>query len=193
MRVNEIFHSLQGEGYHTGTPAVFVRMSGCNLACPFCDTRHQAYVEMTEDEITAAVARMKAPMVVFTGGEPALQLTSSLVQRMQEFGYLVCVETNGTVRLPEEVDWVTLSPKDMFLGSKARPVLQQANELKVVYDGVHEPEEYADIAVEHRFLQPCDTGDPVRNDAIVHEAVEYCLRHPRWRLSLQTHKLINIR
>lgn len=193
MKVNEIFCSLQGEGYHSGVPAVFVRLSGCNLACPFCDTHHQSGTDMSEEAIAAEAGRHKAPLLVFTGGEPALQLTDSLVERVKAMGFFVCVETNGTLALPEGVDWVTLSPKDAFVGSQHAPVLTHADELKVVFDGLHEPSPYRHIEVRHRFLQPCDTGDAERNAAIVRQTVDYIQRHPEWRLSLQIHKIIHIR
>ena len=199
MRVNEIFYSLQGEGYNTGTPAVFVRLSGCNLQCPFCDTDFSAFTEMSEGEIVEEVARYDAPLVVITGGEPALQLTESLVEMLHWLGRTVAVETNGTLELPKNVDWITLSPKDAFLGEKATPILREADELKIVFDenmckdDVHIVSKYANIKVKHRFLQPCDTGDAVRNAEITKKTIDYCKEHPQWRLSLQIHKFLNIR
>ena len=192
MRVNEIFCSLQGEGYHSGTPAVFVRLSGCNLRCPFCDTRHEHGTEMSEEEVVEAVSRHAARHVVVTGGEPALQLAPSLVDALHVIGRYVAVETNGTRALPANVDWVTLSPKDAFLGPQAAPVLTRADELKLLFDGVHEPQPYGDISVTHHFLQPCDTGNPTQNARITAATVDYILRHPEWRLSLQIHKILGI-
>lgn len=199
MRVNEIFYSLQGEGFNAGTPAVFIRFSGCNLQCPFCDTQHQEGKEMTEGDIIEEVSRYKAQLVVVTGGEPALQLTESLVEMLHLLGKTVAVETNGTVELPKNVDWITLSPKDMFLGEKAKPVLTAADELKLVFsedmcrDASQCVSRYAHIKVAHRFLQPCDTGDAAKNAEITKKTIEFCKEHPEWRLSLQTHKLLNIR
>ena len=193
MKVNEIFYSLQGEGFNTGTPAVFIRFSGCNLECPFCDTQHQEGKEMTEGDIIEEVAHYKANLVVVTGGEPALQLTESLVEMLHFLGKTVAVETNGTVELPKNVDWITLSPKDAFLGEKAMPILKEADELKVVFDGENEPKLYGNININHRFLQPCDTGDAEKNAVIIKKTVEYCKENPEWRLSLQTHKILNIR
>lgn len=199
MKVNEIFYSLQGEGFNTGTPAIFVRLSGCNLDCPFCDTDHIAGKEMTEGEIIEEVSRYKAQLVVITGGEPALQLTESLVEMLHLLGKTVAVETNGTVELPKNVDWITLSPKDAFLGEKATPVLTDADELKLVFsedmckDAQPCVSMYANINVNHRFLQPCDTGDASKNKEIMQKTIEYCKEHPEWRLSLQTHKILNIR
>ena len=200
MKVNEIFYSLQGEGFNTGTPAVFIRFSGCNLQCPFCDTQHQEGKEMTEGDIIEEVSRYKANLVVVTGGEPALQLTESLVEMLHLLGKTVAVETNGTVELPKNVDWITLSPKDAFLGEKAKPILKEADELKLIYDGenhgrddVHIVSRYANIKVTHRFLQPCDTGDAEKNKEIIKKTIEFCKEHPEWRLSLQIHKILNIR
>ena len=194
IRVNEIFHSLQGEGANSGTAAVFLRLSGCNLQCPFCDTDHSDGTVMTEEEAAEATRQWPTRLVVVTGGEPALQLNTALVDALHRRGKHIAVETNGTLPLPDGVDWITLSPKDLFLGPSARPVLTDADELKVVFDGEHLPPDYSHIAIRHgRFLQPCDTGDPIRNAAIAAATVEYIKAHPEWRLSLQIHKILNIR
>lgn len=193
MKVTEIFYTLQGEGYHSGTPAVFVRLSGCNLHCPFCDTQHESGSEMSEAEIVERVRQWPARLTVITGGEPSLQLTATLVDALHKAGKYVAVETNGTHPLPTNVDWVTLSPKDLFIGPQAAPVLTHVDELKVVYDGEHEPQPYSHIDVRHRFLQPCDTNDPARNEQITAATVGYIKHHPQWRLSLQIHKILNIR
>lgn len=190
MKVNEIFYSLQGEGYYTGTAAVFVRLSGCNLRCPFCDTDHQSGMEMTEEAIVEAVCQHPARHVVITGGEPSLFLTASLVDALHKAGRYVAIETNGTKQLPENVDWITLSPKDAFVESAA-PAISRCNEIKVVFDGNDIPN-YSHITAEHHFLQPCDTGNSDKNASIVQGATSYILSHPEWRLSLQTHKIINI-
>lgn len=193
MKVNEIFYSLQGEGYHSGTPAVFVRFSGCNLRCPFCDTQHEEGIEMSETEIVEAVKTYPASLVVVTGGEPAMQLTEGLVDTLHAAGKYVSVETNGTLPLPKNVDWITLSPKDSWVGSQAAPVLSRADELKLLFDGTHEPSLYSHIAVAHRFLQPCDMGNDARNAEIMQATVDYIKKNPAWRLSLQIHKILKIR
>lgn len=194
MKVNEIFYSLQGEGYHVGTAATFVRLSGCNLHCPFCDTQHESGTEMSDEEIVEAVRTNPARLVVVTGGEPSLQLTKSLVNALHDADKMVAVETNGTHRLPGNVDWITLSPKDHYLGGQAKVVLTIVDELKVIFDGIVAPDMYNGIMCTHgRFLQPCDTGDPERNAAIRNAAIEYIKKDPRWRLSLQIHKMLNIR
>ena len=194
MKVNEIFYSLQGEGYHVGTAATFVRFSGCNLHCPFCDTQHESGTEMSDEEIVEAVAANPARLVVITGGEPSLQLTRNLVNVLHDIDKMVAVETNGTHRLPGNVDWITLSPKDKYLGGEAKVVLNIVDELKVVFDGIHAPDMYDDIMCTHgRYLQPLDTGDAERNAQIRNAAIEYIKKDPRWKLSLQTHKMLNIR
>lgn len=194
MRINEIFYSLQGEGFYTGTPSLFVRLSGCNLKCPFCDTDHLPYTEMTEHEIIEEAAKCPAKHVVITGGEPSLQLTESLVDGLHGVGKYVAVETNGTHELPQNVDWVTLSPKDRFVKTRsASIVLSRFNEIKVVFTERGIPSEYTEIQADHHFLQPCDIGEESRNAEILRSAIAYCLEHPIWRLSLQTHKLIGVR
>lgn len=110
-KINEIFYSLQGEGFHTGTPAVFIRLSGCNLKCPFCDTQHEEGVLMTDEEIMAEVGKYPAMMVILTGGEPSLWIDREFVDRLHRMGKYVCIETNGTHELPDNIDWVTCSPK----------------------------------------------------------------------------------
>ncbi|HIZ25803.1 radical SAM protein [Barnesiella sp. An55] len=192
MRVNEIFYSLQGEGRFTGTAAVFVRLSGCNLRCSFCDTRHETYTSLTEDEIVRQVVAYPSPHVVITGGEPTLQLTQSLVDKLHEAGRFIQIETNGSIPLDSElvraIDWITCSPKEL-------PVkIGRVDELKVVYEG-QDMTPYETMGQEYRAvlsLQPCDTGDEARNVQLLDEAVCYIQAHPQWRLSLQTHKLIHI-
>ena len=193
MRVNEIFYSLQGEGFYVGVPSVFIRLSGCNLQCSFCDTTHQSFTDMSEREIADVVAQYPAQHVVITGGEPALQLTALLIELLHKLDKEVAVETNGTHILPENVDWITLSPKDAFIASPAaKVVLKRCNEMKVVFTGNELPN-YDNIACDHYFLQPCDVDDAEQNKKIIEATIAYCLQHPKWRLSLQTHKLLGIR
>lgn len=193
MRINEIFYSLQGEGFYTGTPSLFIRLSGCNLQCPFCDTEHIPYTDMTEREIIEEAEKCLAKHVVITGGEPSLQLTDSLVEGLHGVGKYVAVETNGTHELPSNVDWITLSPKDHFVQTDAAIVLRHCNEIKVVFTEQVLPSEYAEIQADQHFLQPCDVGDEARNAEILKRTIDYCLAHPIWRLSLQTHKLVGVR
>ncbi len=192
MLVNEIFYSLQGEGFFTGTPSVFLRLSGCNLKCPFCDTDHQQGTEMTEAEIAEKVAAYPARHVVVTGGEPSLQLTASLVDLLHQKGRFVAVETNGTRQLPPNVDWITLSPKSPFVSTPAAQIaLTRCDELKFVYTGTP-PTNFPKLTAKHHFLQPCDTGNAAQNRKLRQEAITFCLTHPEWRLSLQTHKILDI-
>ncbi|MBQ6046201.1 MAG: radical SAM protein [Bacteroidales bacterium] len=194
MLVNEIFRSLQGEGVNAGKVAVFVRFAGCNLRCPFCDTDHGRGQEMTAEEIVGEVVRSgETELTVLTGGEPGLQVTEELVELLHRAGKRVAIETNGTVELPSGIDWVTVSPKDGYVGEEGKPVVRKADELKVVYDGEREPGSYGEMEVGEWILQPCDTGNEQRNREIVEKTVRYCLEHPEWRLGLQVHKLLGIR
>ena len=207
MKVNETFLSLQGEGYFTGTPAFFLRLSGCNLKCSFCDTQHQTYREMTEDEILLEAVHSGMHHIVITGGEPALQLTQSLVDSLHRAGLFVQVETNGTLPLPDGIDWVTCSPKALKVlsnshlkGEKPGKGLK-IDELKVLYKGEGDnPERLleslpfgGDGGEPRLYLQPLDTGDAEQNRAILRSCIDYIMQHPRWRLSLQTHKLLGIK
>lgn len=193
MRVNEIFYSLQGEGFHTGTPTIFIRLSGCNLRCAFCDTLHEPFEELSEEEIIERIAPYPASLVVVTGGEPALQLTESLVDLLHVQNKYVAVETNGTRPLPANVDWITLSPKQSFVGDKGKVVLSYADEVKVVYDGVHPIEQMVEgLESDNWFVQPCDTGDERRNAELTAQCIDFVKDHPWWRLSIQTHKILGM-
>ena len=186
-RINEIFYSLQGEGRNVGTPAVFIRFSGCNLRCPFCDTDFSASTAMTKAQILKTALQYPARFVVLTGGEPSLQVDEPLIHALHDAGFYIAIETNGTHTLPDGIDWVTVSPKE---GSDV--VILNANEVKVVYTG-QDVEQYLRIASQHYYLQPCATtidGQPSDNCP---EVIRYCLAHPQWRLSLQTHKMLSIK
>jgi len=179
-KINEIFYSLQGEGFHTGTPAVFIRFSGCNLHCPFCDTQHENGVMMTDEEILTEVVKYPAKMVILTGGEPGLWIDESLVNVLHHIGKYITIETNGTRTLPKGIDWITCSPKE-----NADVVLDRIDELKVVYTG--QPLNiYDKYTTKCRFLQPCSNKN-------IQETIDCVKQHPEWRLSLQTHLLIGIR
>lgn len=179
-KVNEIFYSIQGEGYFTGTPAVFIRFSGCNIQCSFCDTIHQEGRLMSDEEILSEVGRFPARHIVITGGEPGLQVTVELVELLRQQGKFVQIETNGTVALPENIDWVTCSPK---AGHEVR--IARMDELKVVYLG-QDLSIYDHWEAKVRCLQPCSGKN-------TEEVIEYIKEDPRWRLSLQTHVMLNIR
>lgn len=205
-RVNSIFYSLQGEGRNTGRAALFVRFAGCNLRCPFCDTQFDTYTEMTADSIIAAIRRhaphlqSPLPLVVLTGGEPTLQVDEALVDRLHAQGYRVAMESNGTLPAPANLDWLTVSPKN-WQKAKDAPWTQdkgkRCDELKIVFDETtaRQLPPAPPCPAGHQpllYLQPCDTGDPLRNAAIVQQCVDYIKHHPQWCLSLQTHKLIDI-
>ncbi len=190
--INEIFYSLQGEGANTGTPSVFVRFSGCNLRCRFCDTDHLQHTSMTADQIAHEVAKNPAPLVVLTGGEPAMQIDVALVTALHDTGKAVAIETNGTLPLPAGLDWVTLSPKDLFDGGDSLPCrLTHCDELKVVYTG-QDLSHYDHIQARQRFLQPCFVPDPEQRQRNIDATVKAVLDNPRWRLSLQTHRILHI-
>jgi 7-carboxy-7-deazaguanine synthase len=204
----EIFYTLQGEGANTGRPAVFCRFAGCNLwsgreadrataTCGFCDTDFVGTDGpgggrfATAQALAAAVAAAWPEpstdhrLVVCTGGEPLLQIDAALVAALHDAGFEIAVETNGTVEPPPGLDWICVSPK---AGAALR--LNAGDELKLVFPQVGaEPERFADLPFRHFFLQPMD--GPVR-EANTRAALRYCLEHPRWRLSLQTHKLLGI-
>jgi 7-carboxy-7-deazaguanine synthase len=209
--VKEIFYTLQGEGAHAGRPAVFCRFAGCNLwtgreedrataICRFCDTEFVGVDGegggsfATADDLANAIARSwpsNAPLdakryVVCTGGEPLLQLDDALVAALHGLGFEVAVETNGTRRGPRGLDWICVSPK-----ADAELILQAGHELKLVYPQERaEPGLFAHLDFGRFYLQPMDGLLRARN---TERAVRYCLEHPQWRLSLQTHKLLGIR
>lgn len=179
-RVNEIFYSLQGEGAWTGTPMVFLRMSGCNLRCPFCDTSHESYSEMSLEEIVDTLLKEGGACrrVCITGGEPSLQVDEALVKALHKAGFLLHIETNGTRELPEGIDWITVSPKSDI-------VLRKADELKLVLTEGIDPAKWEDFPAAWHFLQPCSCQNTT-------ETIDYVKAHPKWRLSLQTHKYLDI-
>lgn len=193
-RINEIFYSLQGEGFHTGTPAVFVRFSGCNLRCAFCDTQHQTGENMSLEEIANEIEKHPiAPLVVLTGGEPSLFIDEAFVAVLkQKTGKRIAIETNGTRPLPSNLDWVTFSPKTAFEGGELEPcVLTSCDELKVVYLG-QDLAQYDKIQAKNRFLQPCFSEDETQRIANMKACVEAVMQNLNWRLSLQTHRILNI-
>lgn len=192
MKINEIFYSVQGEGFHAGTPAVFIRFSGCNLKCPFCDTNHFTGNEMSVSDIIEEITKYPARLIIITGGEPSLFLTDELVNKLHDKGKYVAVETNGTNKLPSSVDWVTLSPKDNFV-KNAVPVNQRYDEVKAVFDGNQNVDKYLSIPAKQYYLQPCDTGNETLNKEIINKTLEHCMKEGKWRISIQIHKILNVR
>ena len=193
MRVNEIFYSIQGEGAHSGEAVIFVRFSGCNLKCSFCDTEHQPYQDLTEDEICAEIAKYPASLVVITGGEPTLQLTHSLVDKIHNLGKMVAIETNGTRKVPSNVDWVTVSPKSLFVGEIGKPIIKTAQEVKIILDDLHTYDDPTfGITATYYFVQPCDTLNEARNRDIINRCLNFVKENPKWKISLQMHKILNV-
>jgi 7-carboxy-7-deazaguanine synthase (Cx14CxxC type) len=206
--VKEIYYTLQGEGGQAGRAAVFCRFTGCNLwtgreedrskaVCQFCDTDFIGTDGPGGGKFASAEALAQAvlkhwptgsggkPLVVFTGGEPLLQLDQALVDALHAAGFEIAVETNGTQPAPQGLDWICVSPK-----ADAELVLKRGTELKLVFPQLSAmPERFADLDFQHFFLQPMDGIEGKKN---TQKAIEYCLQHPQWRLSIQTHKVIGI-
>jgi 7-carboxy-7-deazaguanine synthase (Cx14CxxC type) len=208
--IKEIFYTLQGEGANAGRPAVFCRFAGCNLwsgreadraeaTCKFCDTEFvgtdgpgggsfataQDLAEAVRAAWPAHASAQARPLVVCTGGEPLLQLDAAATVQLHAAGFEIAVETNGTLVLPPGLDWICVSPK-----AGAPLVLTTGDELKLVFPQEGgEPERYRELRFRYFFLQPMDGPNLARHTAL---AVEYCLRHPEWRLSIQTHKMLGI-
>lgn len=205
--VKELFYTLQGEGARAGRPAVFLRFAGCNLwsgreqdradaICQFCDTDFVGTdgdgggkFETAHALADAALNKWPgggAPYIVCTGGEPLLQLDRPLIDALHACGFEVAIESNGTLAAPSGVDWICISPK-----ANAEFVQRSGNELKLVYpQSGADPAQYEGLAFDHFFLSPMDSPE---RDANTQAAIAYCLAHPQWRLSLQTHKFLGIR
>ncbi len=208
--VKEMYYTLQGEGAQTGRPAVFLRFAGCNLwsgrekdraeaVCRFCDTDFVGTDGVNGGKFRTAAALASAvracwpkdaggtPYVVCTGGEPLLQLDRDAIDALHAEGFEIAIETNGTLLAPTGIDWICVSPK-----AGASVVQTEGDELKLVYpqrEAAAQPENFEDWQFRHFFLQPLDDAHKLEN---TRAAIDYCLRHPRWKLSLQTHKMIGI-
>lgn len=177
-RINEIFYSIQGEGRWAGTPMIFIRFAGCNMRCRFCDTDHEAYTLMSAADILARINNTPGRYVCLTGGEPGMQVDGELVDLLHRQGRTVHIETNGTYPIPANIDWVTVSPK------AGKLAVERADEIKVVYLDQN-VEKWESFPAEHHYLQPCsgeNTG----------KVINYIKRHPRWKISVQLHKLLKI-
>ena len=209
--VKEIFYTLQGEGAQTGRPAVFLRFAGCNLwsgkeqdrnraICNFCDTdfvgndgpgggKFSTEQDLANEVLSLWPSRENdhKRFVVCTGGEPLLQLDKKLIDALHILKFEIAIETNGTILAPDKIDWICVSPK-----SNASIIQKTGNELKLVFPQLNEkaqPEEFTNLKFKHFFLQPLESKDLKRNTKL---AIEYCLSHPQWKLSIQTHKTIGI-
>jgi 7-carboxy-7-deazaguanine synthase len=195
-KINEIFYSIQGEGYHSGKPAVFIRFSGCNLRCEYCDTEFMTGLDMSTSEIMANIRDYPCKFVVITGGEPLMNDTTELAKALKEAGYYIAVESNGMFPLRHDFfDWVTISPKN----NKIR--IKECQELKVVLGMDEIPETYG-INAGYYYLSP---KNPTHDQPVGSRAADffdintarycyrYILKHPEWRLSLQVHKVIGVK
>lgn len=206
-KIKEIYYTIQGEGYHTGRPAVFCRFAGCNLwsgreedrdkaVCKFCDTDFWGTDGINGGkysalELASTILSLwpshsdQKVFVVCTGGEPALQLDSVLVDTFHNAGFEIAIESNGTVPLADNIDWICISPK-----ANSTLVVTHGNELKLVYpQPENKPEDYKDLHFDHFYLQPLDDQCQQEN---IKKSLQYCLSHPWWKLSIQTHKVIGI-
>lgn len=199
-KVNEIFYSIQGEGAHAGEAAVFVRFSVCNLKCPFCDTKFDEYELMSAEEIIAKMQEVNTggcKLCVLTGGEPTLQYDKELEHRLHRAGYTINMESNGTHLLKAPVDFLTISPKTQWQQQAKVVVNQPVGEIKVVVDKrtiLYQLHDYAEQYPEAKlFIQPCDTGFIKDNKEIISRCVEFIKDNPKWKLSLQQQKIINVR
>ncbi len=208
-KINEIFYSLQGEGHHEGYPSVFIRFSGCNLSCPFCDTKHEKGIFMDDDAIIHAVKLYKADWIVMTGGEPALSIDADFIHLLRRAtGKKIAIETNGTVPLPDGIDWITCSPKTGICrpgGLKpgeepsnpdfANVVIPYANEIKVVDVG-QDLDPYFSLKCKGEdtimYLQPCYVPDEEEFAKNRLRTVRRVLADPRWTLSVQLHRFLGI-
>ena len=213
-KVNEIFYTLQGEGAHSGIPAVFIRFSSCNLRCPWCDTEFTEFTPMTAEQIIAEALDLydtpneRRKMCVLTGGEPGLQVDKPLIDALHAEGFYICIETNGTRPLPEGIDWITCSPKESSITDPKSQItnlsLHRVDEVKVVFTSTYDPEIWrTQLEAEHWMLQPLrftgewlidnpDSGEDDRNDNL-DDTVRHILSHPFWRLSVQLHKIAGLR
>lgn len=193
--VNEIFYSLQGEGFHAGHAAVFIRFSGCNLKCPFCDTDHSSADLLTAEEIVAGIADFPSRLVILTGGEPSLCIDESLVKILHADNRYIAVETNGTNPLPVGIDWITFSPKIGMTAGADVIKIEYADEIKVVNVGqdltqyLSMPQRTKDTKM---YLQPCFVEDPSERQRILTDTIEKVKANPVWNLSAQLHRFLQI-
>ena len=191
LRVNEIFYSLQGEGGRTGEASIFIRLSKCNLACSFCDTEYESGVKMTLEDISDEISKFPGKWIIWTGGEPTLQLTDEVVATFKEKGYKQAIETNGTRRVPAGLDYITCSPKQNF--ELVRQLIPEVDELRFP---ISKGDPLPDISIlpkTKRYML-----SPIFDDLkLIPENMEYCIdlvmNNPEWTLSVQSHKLIGVR
>lgn len=197
-KINEIFYSLQGEGAHTGVPSVFIRFSGCNLKCPFCDTMHHDGIMMSDEDIIERVNEDPANWIILTGGEPAMHIDEGFIRKLKkETGKKIAIETNGTIPLPRGIDWVTVSPKAEICGEEGKGEIRitKADEIKVV--DVGQPlEPYFALSCRGRetkmYLQPCWVSDQSHREINLRSTIRRVMDDPRWSLSVQLHRFLKM-
>lgn len=190
LKVNEIFYSLQGEGARAGRPSIFIRLSDCNLRCDFCDTEFISGKDMTVDEVREAVLKFPCNEIVWTGGEPTLQLTAEILKEFNgDRGFIHCIETNGTHPVPEGIDFISLSPK--VAEHVVKKNVPKCNEVRYVRAaGMAIPEPSTDA--EKWYLSPLANGDKIDTASLKH-CIDLCLKNPGWALSMQQHKVWGVR
>lgn len=209
-RVKEAFYSVQGEGFHAGRPAIFCRLTQCNLwtgrekdretaICKFCDTDfigtdgQNGGVFQTAEALCKHLMQLWPdsdvhPFVVLTGGEPLLQADQTLIDHLKQHQFEIAIETNGTKLPPKGIDWVCVSPK-----ASAEVILTQGDELKLVYPQLeNQPSQFEHLDFQHFYLQPLDTHEPKTSQANLKACLQFCLKQPKWKLSLQTHKILGV-
>jgi organic radical activating enzyme len=192
LKVNDIFYSLQGEGVRQGEASIFVRLSGCNLRCEFCDTDHEKGEDLTLEEILEEIKPFRCQWIVWTGGEPSLQLTDEVFSFFKKKGYFQAIESNGHRRLSGLLDYTVVSPKgeDIWYARRMNP---RVDELRLpVEKGQYIPPLNVLPEARHYCLSPIFTAGKRSTGANVRYCVEYVRRHPEWRLSMQMHKMIGI-
>ena len=191
LKVNEIFYSLQGEGGRQGEASIFIRLSGCNLKCDFCDTDFESGEEMSLEQILSFIRPFPATWIVWTGGEPTLQLNDAILSVFKEKGYRQAIESNGLRKLSDYLDYKVVSPKEN--PDYARKINTEVNEIRLpVRNGDQLPAIDSLPSAEYYFLSPVFSADEKETSANITYCVDYIKQHPEWRLSLQIHKLIGI-
>lgn len=187
LKVNEIFYSLQGEGARAGEPSIFIRLAKCNLTCIYCDTEFESYKELSLEEIKNELKKYNSKWIIWTGGEPSLQLTQDIIDYFKDWKQ--AIETNGSNKLNFKLDWICVSPK------VAEHVLKRnfeyVNELKYIISkdkNIPKPS----IKADHYYLSPMSNGDKIIKENLQH-CIELCLKNPEWKLTLQNHKLWDVK
>lgn len=191
LSVNEIFYSIQGEGARVGKPSIFVRLAGCNSKCAFCDTEFVSKKKITVDKILEYIEQFPSREIVWTGGEPLLQLTSKILKVFKDNGYYNCVETNGTVRPPRNIDYIALSPKvaEHVLAKNFSGIV--VDEIRYVRHKGHMSVPFTKVKAKNYYISPVFDGGEVNMDNVLH-CIKLVKENPKWRLTVQVHKLLKV-